>query len=86
MHRQGSTYLHGPSKRSLERNQNEAALIVGSTGDVSGSQDRLSIHREGEIRQGLVARVRHEIAAGIYDTPERLELALARLFEQIDLD
>ena len=39
---------------------------------------------EGEIRHDLVARVRREIAAGIYDTPDKLETALARLFLRLD--
>ena len=37
------------------------------------------------IRFELVARVRREIAAGTYDTPEKLDLALARLLERHDL-
>ena len=36
------------------------------------------------IRAALVARVRREIAAGTYDTPERFALALDRLMSQID--
>lgn len=37
------------------------------------------------IRFELVARVRREIAAGTYDTPEKMEIALARLLERHDL-
>jgi hypothetical protein len=33
----------------------------------------------GEIRHDLVARVREEIAAGTYDTPEKMQAALERL-------
>ena len=40
----------------------------------------------GEIRHELVARVRREIAAGTYDTPQRWEAALDRLVERLDLD
>jgi hypothetical protein len=32
-----------------------------------------------EIRHDLVARVRREIAAGVYDTPEKWDAALERL-------
>jgi hypothetical protein len=32
-----------------------------------------------EVRAGLVARVRREIADGTYDTPERWEAALEKL-------
>lgn len=37
------------------------------------------------IRHDLVARVRREIAAGTYDTPERMEAALARMLERYEL-
>ena len=36
------------------------------------------------IRYELVARVRKEIAAGTYDTPEKFDVALARLLVRND--
>jgi len=39
----------------------------------------------GEVRHDLVARVRREIAAGTYDTPEKMEAALERLIARHDL-
>jgi negative regulator of flagellin synthesis FlgM len=36
-----------------------------------------------EVRSDLVARVRGEIAAGTYETPEKLDAALERLLDQI---
>lgn len=36
-----------------------------------------------EIRADLVARIRAEIAAGTYETPEKLEIALDRLLDEI---
>jgi hypothetical protein len=41
---------------------------------------------ESTIRWDLVQRVRREIAAGTYDTPEKMEIALSRLLEQLDTD
>jgi hypothetical protein len=38
------------------------------------------------IRYELVARVRREIAAGTYDTPDKWEKTLDRLFAQLDSD
>ena len=38
---------------------------------------------EGDIRWELVERVRQEIAEGTYDTEEKLEKALQRLFEEL---
>jgi hypothetical protein len=37
-----------------------------------------------EVRLDLVERVRREIAAGTYDTDEKLHLALERLLEQLE--
>lgn len=38
---------------------------------------------DADIRHDLVARVRREIRAGTYDTPEKLEAALDRLAERL---
>ena len=38
------------------------------------------------IRRPLVERVRREIAAGTYETPEKLEAALERLLGQMPRD
>jgi hypothetical protein len=38
------------------------------------------------IRKELVDRVRREIAAGDYDTPERWEAALDRLLDRLHRD
>jgi negative regulator of flagellin synthesis FlgM len=37
-----------------------------------------------EIRADLVARIRREIAAGTYDTPEKFALALDRLLSDLE--
>jgi hypothetical protein len=37
-----------------------------------------------DIRHDLVARVRQEIAAGEYDTPEKLDRALDRLLNELE--
>lgn len=42
--------------------------------------------REPCIRWELVQKVRREIAAGIYETPEKLEVALERLLDCLDHD
>lgn len=39
-----------------------------------------------EIRVDLVTRVRREIRDGTYETPEKLQIALDRLFRENDLD
>lgn len=41
--------------------------------------------RSTPIRKELVEKLRAEIATGNYDTPERLEAALARMFERLNI-
>jgi negative regulator of flagellin synthesis FlgM len=41
---------------------------------------------ESDVRHDLVARVRQEIQAGTYDTPEKLEAALDRLAARLAAD
>lgn len=40
--------------------------------------------QDSGIRADLVARVRQEIADGIYDTPEKFDMALARLLARLE--
>lgn len=52
------------------------------------SQPKAVAKRKNEgapIRQDLVSRVRQEIAAGTYDTPEKFELALDKMLGELDL-
>jgi len=42
-----------------------------------------SVAENGEIRQDLVARVRSEIAAGSYETPEKIDAALDRFLNEL---
>jgi hypothetical protein len=37
-----------------------------------------------DVRLDLVQRVREEIADGVYDTPEKLEIALGRLLDRLE--
>jgi anti-sigma28 factor (negative regulator of flagellin synthesis) len=41
---------------------------------------------DADVRQDLVARVRQEIEAGTYDTPDKLEAAVDRLAARLALD
>jgi hypothetical protein len=41
---------------------------------------------EEDVREDLVTRVRLEIRAGNYDTPEKLQAALDRLAARLDSD
>lgn len=39
---------------------------------------------DGEVRMDLVNRIRAEIAAGTYETEEKLDIALSRLLDEIE--
>jgi hypothetical protein len=45
--------------------------------------DQTTENTDAEIRHGLVQRVRREIAEGRYETPEKWDLALDRLFQRL---
>ena len=87
MYRHASTCLKGPVSRSrawwqespgeeIDKGEGEG----GSAAVLVSGRDR----RSRGMRLDLIARVRREIAAGTYDTPEKMEVALDRLFEQFD--
>jgi hypothetical protein len=39
---------------------------------------------ERSVRTELIARIRREIAEGTYETPEKLQIALERLFNRLE--
>ncbi len=76
MHQHASTCLRGPVSRS--RHSWNVAPV-----QVKERKRRTSRKAPAEdIRHDLVARVRQEIAAGTYDTPEKWQAALERLLER----
>lgn len=79
MYRYGSACVMVKGSRPRGRGQEGPAEESPRT-EFDGRKARSSI-RDG-IRYDLVARVRREIAAGTYDTPEKLELALERMLDQ----
>jgi hypothetical protein len=67
------------------------------TGPLSGARDwwRLEAHetesivtesKEPLFRAALVERIRREIAAGTYETPEKWEAALDRLSQRLEAE
>jgi len=80
----GSSYRaarHWPIKTS----GNRVAAALGSSRSRRNMDNRPNQSRPSEtrIRHELVERVRREIAAGTYETPQKLELALERLLERL---
>ncbi len=79
MHRHGPDRLEGPVTRKCWRWL--AMLAEDSTG--KPEVDSATSQEGPPIRRDLVERVRREIAAGVYETPEKWEKALDRLFEEL---
>ena len=92
MNIQGPSNIHGIQgvKGPHSTNRTNGAKSSPST---SGPADELEISPAGEaaaqaaesgdIRADLVARVRSEIAAGTYETPEKLDAALNGLLDEL---
>jgi negative regulator of flagellin synthesis FlgM len=67
--------------------------MSGATAPATKSVDSIDISaaaeaavqaaESGEVRQGLVDRIRSQIAAGTYETPHKLDLAVERLLDEI---
>jgi len=84
-------HLRPPRPGSCTMNQRGSTVLEGPVCEGGCWQDEAGaqfprLYQEPEIRHDLVARVRAEIAAGDYDTPDRLEIALARMVHALDLD
>lgn len=52
--------------------------------DISPAAEAASRAAEtGGVRQDLVNLIRNQIAAGTYDTPEKMDIAMERLLDQV---
>jgi negative regulator of flagellin synthesis FlgM len=87
---QGAVYIHGP--QALQ-GPHRSAAPASSAPTSSQPVDQLDLSREAQelsrnrdtsgIRHDLVNRVKQEIAAGVYDTDQKFDLALDRLLQEI---
>ncbi len=85
----------GSVNRTSGASASEAAVRAPDPGDRAGGRagDRveLSTHarlldrllRLPDVRDELVERVRHAIADGTFETPEKLDIAVRRLLEEL---
>lgn len=85
----GAQSLNGPQR--LNRTQSTAAQKAA---EPMHGADQLDISHEaqmasraneatGDFRADLVASIRSQIQAGTYDTPEKLDIAVGRLFDRL---
>ena len=91
MHVYGSNQVHGPHSVKGPHPTRGATPASGPSRPASPS-DQLDISpaasaaaeaADGDIRADLVARVRSEIAAGSYETPDKVAGAVDRLLDEI---
>jgi negative regulator of flagellin synthesis FlgM len=88
----GISKVHGPhginAPHAPFRNQPaKEAAKTPATGDrveiSPAAEAAIRAAEAGGIRQDLVSRIRAEIAAGTYETPEKLDAALERMIDEI---
>lgn len=91
MHVYGPAHLHGAQPIGPPHSTRPTGPAVPpSSGPI---QDEVQISDAGrlvdqvrdlpEIRQDRVDQIRNEIAKGVYETPEKLQIALERLLDEI---
>jgi len=88
----GLGHVHGPQQIKAPHGQHPSQPAGAPQGDninidqldISPEADRISRAREtDEARQARVNEIRNEIAAGTYETDEKLDIALSRLLDEI---
>lgn len=87
----GPTYVHGP--QSVNAPHRAAAPQPASSAGATTGADQLDISSEAnfvsqardlpDIRADRVAEIRQAIADGVYETNDKLDLALERLLAEI---
>jgi negative regulator of flagellin synthesis FlgM len=92
MHISGTTHVHGPhgiQAPHAPRRTSETQSALPTEAPVDrveispAAEAALQAAETGAIREDLVSRIRAEIAAGTYETPDKLDAALSRLLDEI---
>jgi negative regulator of flagellin synthesis FlgM len=91
MYIHGTSYLHGAQPINAPHRSYSGQPT--SSPQRAADADQLDISREAdmvsrardlpEIRADKVARIKAQIASGAYETPEKLDIALSRLLDEI---
>jgi negative regulator of flagellin synthesis FlgM len=87
----GTAHVHAP--QPLNAPHRAAPAQMPASSPYAGGVDQLDISPEAdfvaqarelpEIREDRVAALRAQIEAGTYETPEKLEIALSRMLDEI---
>jgi negative regulator of flagellin synthesis FlgM len=91
MHIHGPSQVHGPqainAPHFTHRTQGSQAPAANPAVDrveiSPAAEAAVKASEAGGVRQDLVNLIRGQIAAGTYDTPEKMEIAMERLLDQI---
>jgi negative regulator of flagellin synthesis FlgM len=92
MHISGTAHIHGPHgvnaphalRRPAETQPAQPAQAPVDRVEISpAAEAAIQAAESGAVRQDLVDRIRSEIAAGAYETPDKLDAALDRLLDEI---
>jgi hypothetical protein len=87
MHSHQASCLRGPVSRNrgvwppIRKAKSTRKVAKPPSIDAAQEIPRLT---DPDIRADLVQRIRREIAAGTYDTPEKFEAALQRFLERLE--
>jgi negative regulator of flagellin synthesis FlgM len=87
----GPSHVHGPQGVNGPHfnrvNGPQSAKSAAGPADLldisAAAEAAIKSVENGEIRSELVDRVRNEIAQGAYETPEKLDIALDRLLDEL---
>ncbi|MEX0937238.1 MAG: flagellar biosynthesis anti-sigma factor FlgM [Pirellulales bacterium] len=88
---QGPASVHGAQRVNAPHHQPpapsqrpESATTGGDKLDISAAaQAAADIAESGDVRLDRVAQIRQQIAQGVYETPEKLDLALERMLDEV---
>lgn len=88
---QGPAFVHGPQAVNSPHRISSSASTAGAASSretdqvmISPEAEMLSRVRDlPEIRTDKVAAIKAQIAAGVYETDAKLNIALDRLFDEI---
>lgn len=91
MHIHGTSQVHGAhginAPHFANRPQNTQAPATGQAVDrveiSAAAEAAMKATETGGIRHELVNMIRSQIAAGTYDTPEKMDIAMERLLDQL---
>lgn len=72
-----------PTGRAAGAQKTDATSSLNTTDELTLSSEAQAISSTSEVRLDKVNQIKQQIAAGTYETPEKLEAALDRLLDQL---